>query len=125
MHPRRTLVAFVTVLLLTLASCSWFTEGEQFKLVSTPSGDLYRLQVSTGQMHKVAGTTLVPVTNVGRVQLQVGAIYLFESGSTMKYAGEGKFEPFKSEVLTLDEYLKSDGAKEKLEGYMKSQGGKK
>ncbi|WP_374660695.1 hypothetical protein [Inhella sp.] len=105
----RTLVAMAVG--LSLAGCDRPSNAGQFQVVSSPTGDLYRLQSSTGAMHKVVGATLVRVTETDRVQLQVGAVYVFENGSNMKYLGDGKFEPFKSDVLTLDEYLKAEGRK--------------
>lgn len=96
---------------LLAAGCGKLSESEPYKLISTPAGDIYRLQTATGALHMVAGISLIRVPEVDRIQLQVGSAYFLENGNTMKYVGEGKFEPFKSDVVTLDEYLKSQAAK--------------
>lgn len=100
-----TLIAIAAA--VSLSGCDQLSNTNQFQVVSSPSGDLYRIQSSNGAMHKVVGSALIRVVETDRVQLQVGAVYVFENGNTMKYMGEGKFEPFKPDVLTLDEYLKS------------------
>ena len=104
-------LAVVAAVVFSVSGCGKFSEAEQFKLVPAPSGELYRIQGATGTVHKVLGTSLVRISELDRVQLQAGAVYIFENGSSMKYVGEGKFEPFKSDVLTLDEYLKGQSGK--------------
>jgi hypothetical protein len=98
---------FITVAGLSMGSCDRMSGNSQFQVISTSSGELYRLQSSTGAMHRISGATLVRVSETDRVQLQVGAVYVLENGSNIKYLGEGKFESFKPDVLTLDEYIKA------------------
>lgn len=95
----------------TLVGCDSPAEREQYRMVASPSGDLFRIHSETGALHKVHGTTLVRVSESDRVQLQIGSVYVFENGDSMKYLGDGKFEPFKANVLTLDEYLKGQAGK--------------
>lgn len=105
---------FLVGSMLTLASlfgCGQSHQDEQFKLVSVSAGDLYRLQVNTGALHKVEGGTLFKVVETDRIKLRVGGIYILEDGKTMKYLGQGTFEPFKADVLTWEEYLKRDEGK--------------
>ena len=97
--------------LLSIFGCSQSYQGEQFKLVTTPAGNLYRLQVNTGVLHKVEEGTLLRVVETDRIKLRVGGIYIFEDGKTMKYLGQGAYEPFKSNVLTVEEFLKQDKGK--------------
>ena len=97
-------------LIPTVAGCDSRAQLEQFKLVASPSGELFRLNGATGAVHKVHETMLVRVSETDRVRLQVGYVYVFENGSSMKYLGQGKFEP-KAKVLTLEEYLKGQAGK--------------
>lgn len=102
---------FIIAVGLLIGGCDRPSGVNQFQAISSSTGELYRLQTTTGAMHKIVGATLVRVSETDRVQLQVGAVYLFENGTSMKYLGDGKFEPFKSDVLTLDEYLKAQEKK--------------
>ena len=102
-------ILFIAGVVLSIGGCDRISNTNQFQVASSPTGELYRLQSTTGAIHKISGNTLVRVSETDRVQLQAGAVYVFENGSNMKYLGDGKFEPFKSDVLTLDEYLKTQG----------------
>lgn len=84
---------------------------DRYKLVPSAAGDLYRIRVGTGELHRLEGASLLKVAETDRIQLRPNAVYVFENGRTMKYLGDGKFEPFKAQVLTLDEYLKKQESK--------------
>ena len=112
LRRRKSLLTALALGSITLFGCSDRHESEQFKLVPSPSGELYRIQSTTGTLHKVQGGTLFRVAETDRIQLRPGQVYVFENGSHMKYLGDGKFEPFKADVVTLDEYLKThEGSK--------------
>ncbi len=111
MHKITIRTVLAIILGLALSACDLLPNTSHFQVVSSPSGDLYRIQVSNGAMHKVVGAALIRVVETDRVELQVGAVYVNEDGNAMKYLGAGKFEPFKSEVLTPEEYLKLHGSK--------------
>ncbi len=104
---------FVAIFSLIFAfpGCKLQDEGNEYKLVVASTGDIYRINESSGAIHKIQGSILTLVAEADRVQLNIGSVYVFENGNQMKYLGEGKFEPYKSEVMTLDEYLKTQGAK--------------
>lgn len=101
----------VAVFAASVGGCGKLPESESFKLVSVQSGDTYRVNGVTGAVHRIVGSTMVRVSDVGRVQLQVGSIYVFENGSPMKYLGEGRFEEFRSNTITVDEFLKQETGK--------------
>jgi hypothetical protein len=94
-----------------LAGCNLQDEGNEYKLVAAATGDVYRINESSGAIHKIQGGVLTPIVETDRIQLKVGSVYVFEDGNQMEYLGGGKFKPFKSEVMTLDEYLKTERGK--------------
>ena len=104
-------VLVVAVLAMSAGGCGKLSEPEPFKLVSVQSGDTYRINGVTGTLHRIVDSTMVRVIDVDRVQLQVGSIYVFENGSPMKYLGEGRFEAFRSNAITVDEFLKQETGK--------------
>lgn len=116
----------VAATLLALGGCSWPAGSDRYMLISASSGDVYRLHVNTGQVHKIVGTSFVSITGEERSRLHPGTVYLFEDGTPMKYLGSGRFERAEPAVITLEEYLKKPGAKERLEqdikGNAKSKG---
>lgn len=101
----------VAVFAVSAGGCGKFAEPDPFKLVSVQSGDTYRINGVTGTVHRIVGSTMVRVLDVDRVQLHVGSIYVFENGSPMKYLGEGRFEVFRSNAITVDEFLKQGDVK--------------
>lgn len=105
-----TLRSLLLVAILFAAGCQPEASSERYKVITSATGELFRLDASSGALYKLNGAALIRVTETDRIQLQVNAIYLFENGSYMKYLGKGRFEPA-TEILTLEEYLKQHGKK--------------
>ncbi len=92
-------------IILLVAGCDRVSAGGKFSLVSSPTGNVYRLNSQTGEIRKVHGSVLVLVSETGRIEMVVGNVYVMEDGSQMEYLGAGQFKLFEDDTLTLQEYL--------------------
>lgn len=104
-------ISICTFFVLLLSGCDFHYDANRFQIASSSSGDVYRIQSSTGAIYKISGGNLIRIQETNRVQLQVGAVYVFEDGENMVYLGKGNFKTLKSNVLTADEWLKNDNEK--------------
>ena len=91
------LVITAFAILLALTGCtrpptaSPSAPVERFRLVVTPDGKALRLDSQTGEVASVTekGVKTLPVNE--RVRLEVGQIYVTETGELVAYKGELKF----------------------------------
>jgi hypothetical protein len=82
----------VAGLAVLLTGCRQPAEQQppKYQISIAPSGQLYRLDVTSGEVTMIEK---IPIISDGRVKLVVGSFYETERGDVLRYVGDGRFEP--------------------------------
>ena len=100
-------IKFIFVALLfsfLLLPSSAFAE-ENYQIISSPTGNIYRLNTENGELFVVTGRHLIQVKENIRTKIHIGEIFETEEGETYNYLGKGKFEPKPLSSFTDEELL--------------------
>ena len=96
-----------SLIVVLLSGCERLSDGENYSLATSSTGNVYRLNINTGEIRRVHGSVLVQISETSRIEMVVGSLYVLEDGSQMEYVGSGQFKPFEDDALTLQEYLET------------------
>ncbi len=87
---------FLIILSGLIISCTRFYPSEQYQLVASTDGRVYRLNKVSGELWLVEKEGTKKITEQGMIMLEAGNHYKIEDGGVVRYLGKGKFEPPKS-----------------------------
>jgi uncharacterized protein YfaA (DUF2138 family) len=85
-------IGLVATLVVALAGCNRLDPQpfERYRLVAA-DGRLVRIDTQQGDVHLVGQDALTPIPQNGRLKLEVGRLYVLETGDLVAYEGNRKF----------------------------------
>ena len=82
-------IPFIAILLMSCRQSAQ-QQAPKFQISIAPSGQVYRLDVTSGEVIVIGKT---PTISDGRTKLEMGSFYETERGDVLRYVGTGEFEP--------------------------------
>lgn len=100
---QKNIVAIALLLILVLLSGSVFAEN--YQIISSPNGNVWRLNTETGELFVVTGKHLVKIKEETRTKIHISETFVTEEGDIYHYLGKGKFELKPLSSFTDEELL--------------------
>lgn len=90
----------VTIICLVLGTSSYCLAADKFQLVTSPDGNVYRMDSTSGEVWIIKGDSMERVQSK-EFRIKIGQQYMGEDLYSFKYMGKGQL----GEVKTLDDFF--------------------
>lgn len=84
---------FLIMLSGFIISCTRFYPNQQYQLVASTDGRVYRLNKTSGEVWLIEPEGTKKLAEEGLITLKASTYYKTEDGGVVRYLGKGKFEP--------------------------------